>query len=230
MEDRGEVKRLWPVILCSALGIAVLCALGAWQLQRLSWKQALLARIEAQAQAAPLPLAEALKAEDKELLKVTAKGRYVEAETRLMIAVLNGNPGWEVVTPLLAGEQKILVDRGLIPDDLRGKLPPVEGEVEVTGVLRSHNEGQGFFSPANDPAANMWFWWDVPAMLGGEGASYVLHLTPRAGGNSYPRPQPTGTGLVNNHLQYAITWFGLALALLVIAGLYVGGQVRKPLL
>ena len=161
---------------------------------------------------------------------LAVKGRYRPDASKLLIAVFNGSPGWEVVTPLLSGDYLILVDRGLVPDAMRGQIPS-GGEVEVTGVLRSHNGPRGFFSPDNNVAANQWYWWDVPAMLaatpvppGVRAVPLVLHLTPTAGDFSFPRPQAVTAGLINNHLHYAITWFALALALLVIATLYL----RKP--
>ena len=220
-------RRNWPVVITAALGIVVLCALGAWQVQRLSWKQDLLSQIEARSQFEPVSLAAALSATETEFLKVSVKGRYQPEASKLMIAVFNGSPGWEVVTPLVTADHLILVDRGLVPDAMRGQTLG-GGEVEVTGVLRSHDSPRGFFSPDNDPVANQWYWWDVPAMLaatpgvpGVKAVPLVLHLAPTVGDLGFPRPQAVNAGLANNHLQYAITWFALAVALLVIAALYL---------
>ncbi len=225
-----STRRIWPVVITAAIGILVLTGLGAWQAQRLSWKQDLLNQIDTRSQSAPVSLAEALSMGDAEFVKVVVKGRYQPEASKLMIAVFNGSPGWEVVTPLVMADHLILVDRGLVPDAMRGQTLS-GGEVEVSGVLRSHVAPRGFFSPDNNVAANQWYWWDVPAMLastpvppGVRAVPLVLHLTPTAGDFSFPRPQAVTAGLINNHLHYAITWFALALALLVIAVLYL----RKP--
>jgi surfeit locus 1 family protein len=179
-----------------------------------------------------------MKGEDIEFLKVRATGQFLHDQEKLLIAVYDGNPGWEVVTPLVTTDGTLLlIDRGLIPDGLRDRAKRAdgnpEGVVEVTGVIRKHNGGPGLFSPDNDPHANMWFWWDIPAMLAATKTTiplgvepYVVQLLP-AEGSGFPKPQAIDAGLRNNHLQYAITWFSLALALAVIAFLYVRGQTKK---
>jgi surfeit locus 1 family protein len=235
-------RRLWPVIATSVIGIVVLCGLGAWQIERLHWKEKLIAAIASKADAESVGLAEAdaraMKGEDIEFLKVSSRGRYIHDREKLMIAVYDGNPGWEVVTPLATMDGTlVLVDRGLIPDDLRDRSKRAagnpEGDLEVTGIIRKHNGGRGLFSPDNDSRANMWFWWDIPAMLAGAATPspqgtepYVIQLLPTED-SGFPRPQAIDAGLRNNHLQYAITWFSLAFVLLVIASLYVRGQMKK---
>jgi surfeit locus 1 family protein len=236
-------RSIWPVVVTAAIGIAVLCLLGAWQLQRMSWKQALLAEIAVRGRSESIGLTEVLKrrsaGEGVEFLKLSVKGHYLHETEKLVMSVFDGNPAWDVVTPLVTAEQQlILVDRGLVPDDLRdpakrAKTNPA-GDVEVAGVIRDHSTARGFFSPDNDVKANQWFWWDVPAMLaatqlppGVTAVPFVLHVSPVAGGKSFPRPQPAAAGLHDNHLQYAMTWFALALVLLAIAGLYVRGQMKK---
>lgn len=236
-------RRVWPVALTAALGIAVLLGLGLWQVQRLAGKQALLAEIDRRATAEPVDISTVLErqaaGETIEFLKVSTTGHYLHNAEKLMIAVYDGNPAWEVVTPLVTSDKTmVLVDRGLVPDDLRDRVRRPDGnpqgDVTVTGIVRSHMAKRGFFSPENDVGANMWFWWDVPAMLASttiapnaKPAPFVLHLLPVAGDKSFPRPQAAEAGLHNNHLQYAITWFSLALALLVIAGLYSRGLMKE---
>ena len=235
--------RIWPVVVTAVLGIAVLIGLGAWQLERLQWKQALLAEVAARGEAAPVDLAEAARrwaaGENIEFLKVSARGQFRHADEKLLIGVYDGSPGWEVVTPLLTADgMLVLVDRGVVPDDLRtaARRAPGNpaGDVAVTGIIRARAAARGFFSPDNDAKANMWFWWDVPAMLatlppspGVKPQAFVLQLLPVAGERSFPRPLAPETGLSNNHLQYAITWFALAVVLAAVASLYVRGQMKK---
>jgi len=233
--------RIWPVLLASGLGIAVLVFLGVWQVERLAWKEALIAGIERRAANPPTTLADALarqaKGEDIEFLKVSVSGRFQHEQEKHLISVYESGPGWEIVTPLyMADGAMVLVDRGVVPAELkeassRAASDP-QGDVTLMGIVKSHGYGRGMFDPDNDPHGNMWFWWDVPAMIAGSppavsSAPFVLQLLPAPGDKSFPRPQPPGAGLVNNHLQYAITWFSLALALAVIAGLYLRGQMKK---
>lgn len=235
-------RSIWPVVLVSALGFVILCGFGVWQLQRLGEKQALLAEIERRSAAAPVDLSQAMKlhesGENVEFLKVSATGQFLHDSEKHLIGVFDGGPAWEVVTPLLTQDNiVVLVDRGFVPDDKRDPASRPEsnppGAVEITGILRSHREGPGAFSPDNDVKANMWFWWDVPAMLESmpkppdtRPASFVLHVVPVVGEVGLPRPVPLQAALRNNHLQYVITWFALALALAVIAGLFVR-QMKK---
>jgi surfeit locus 1 family protein len=225
--------RLWPVATAALAGIALLCGLGVWQLQRLAWKEELIAVAERRLAAEPVSLTEALKrraaGEDIEYLRVFARGRYLHDSARLVIATLDDGPAWSVATPFQADDGAlILVDRGLVPDRLRDRLAEIApaDEFSAAGILRSHAGGRGFFNPDNDPFANVWYWWDVPAMLSGlpsgnRAVPVVLHLAPDGGSKPYPRPQPFAAGLRNNHLQYALTWFALAAVLAVIAALFV---------
>jgi surfeit locus 1 family protein len=235
-------RRLWPVVAASLAGIILLCALGVWQVQRLHWKEGLLAAI-AQRQSAPaVPLSEALDraSADIEFLKVKARGHYLQGNAKLLIAVYDGSPGWEVITPFVTDDHVlVLVDRGVIPDGLRaealGAAGDPAGEVAIEGLLSGHRGGRGTFSPDNDVKSSKWYWWDVAAMLaatpvpqGVVAFPAVLHLQPGAASTAFPRPQALAANLANNHMQYAITWFSLALVLAVIAGLYVRGQMKKP--
>jgi surfeit locus 1 family protein len=95
-------------------------------------------------------------------------------------------------------------------------------------VLRAHDGGQAYFDPANDPAANLWYWWDVKAMLARSGLPkdlkpfpFVVQLLPGTTTAEFPRPEEPKANLANNHLGYAITWFGLALTLLAVSAFYI---------
>ncbi len=233
------MSRHWSFILASALGIAVLCGLGVWQLQRLAWKQALLAEIAARAEARPITLAAALaaggNAADIDFVKVAGSGTYLPAETKFIIQTFDAGPGWQVVTPLRSSDGIfVFVDRGIVPDAMRASVPTPAGPVELFGIVRRHGSGRGPFTPDNDDARNIWYWWDVPAMLSLSDipadlkvAPFVLQLLPVDGDSSFPRPQPPDAGLRNSHLQYAMTWFALALVLAAVATLYVRGQMKK---
>ncbi len=233
--------RIWPIILSAGLGIAMLCALGTWQVLRLAEKNKLLAEISSRANAEPISLAEVLKRqeadEDIEFLKVKTAGIFDHAKERQKLTAFDSAPGYEIITPLVSTEGiAVLVDRGVVPDELRdiSKRPEPLAPVEVTAVVRTHDSAQGFFDPENDVEGNIWYWWDVPAMLSSvqispelKVAPFILQSLPGAGPKKFPRAALAEVSLTNNHLQYAITWFSLAFVLLVIAGLFIRKQVNR---
>jgi surfeit locus 1 family protein len=238
-----RAQRVWPVVVVAGLGILILLGLGIWQLQRLSWKTALIASIEAKASAEPVSLVEALKreraGEDVEFLKVSDMAQFNYAATLYMLDTHEGAPAWRLITPYISADQTaVLVDRGVVPEELRdptkrpGSDPP--GPLAITGQISKHPERRGWFTPDNDPVKNVWFWWDEVPMLVAAGIQtnqpfvpFILHLSPQAGQTGWPRPQSLNANLRNNHLGYALTWFGLALVLAIVAGLFVRNR-RRP--
>lgn len=233
------MSRSFSFILASTLGIAVLCGLGVWQLQRLAWKEALLAEIAARAETRPTTLAAALAAHDSaddiDFTKVAVSGTYLSAETKFMIQTFNAGPGWQVVTPFRSSDGVVvLVDRGVVPEAMRATVATPAEPIELVGVVRRHVAGRGPFTPDNNDAANIWYWWDVPAMLALSDipadlkvAPFVLQLLPVEGDTTFPRSQRPHADLHNNHLQYAISWFALALVLAILAVIYVRRQMNE---
>ncbi len=233
--------RIWPVVLWAGIGIIILCGLGTWQIFRLGEKQALLAEIAARTHKAPISLAEAMQhweqGDATEFVIVKTRGVFNHAKERQKLAVYDGNPGWEVITPLTSDEGIVaLVDRGAVPDDLRdlAKRPETGGPVDVVAAIRAHNGAQGYFDPENDAERNLWYWWDVPAMLASvpipadvRVAPFILQALPQENAKSFPRAAALDANLRNNHLQYAITWFSFALTLLVIALLFIRKLARR---
>jgi surfeit locus 1 family protein len=235
--------KVWQVLIAAILGTALLVGLGIWQLQRLAWKEALIAERDAKLNSAPVTLDQALKEFDAdhpvEFLKVEADGTFEHNAEALVLTSAGGVPGFEVVTPLQSKDGIIvLVDRGFVPEPLKnpGKRPQSQpqGEVKVIGILRRHVGGRGPFSPDNDPGANIWYWWDIPAMLAyarirpdARVAPFVLHVPPGEAGNTLPAPVAVDATLTNNHLQYAITWFALAGLMVVMSGLLIRQTMRK---
>ncbi|MGE0239242.1 MAG: SURF1 family protein [Parvibaculaceae bacterium] len=234
--------RVWQIVIATILGVALLVGLGAWQLQRLSWKEALIAERDARLAAAPVSLDQALREFDAdravEFLKVEATGTFQNDTELFLLTTEGGVPGFEVVTPLMSRDDiVILTDRGFIPEPLKDPARRPEsrpaGEVTVTGLVRRHVGSRGAFTPDIDPEANIWFWWDIPAMLAFAQvgpdmrvAPFALHLLP-GDGKGLPRPVAVDAGLTNNHLQYALTWFALAGLLVVMSGLLIRQTVRR---
>jgi surfeit locus 1 family protein len=216
--------------------LAVLIGLGVWQLQRLAWKEGLIAKIEARTKAAPIGLeqatAMAARGEDPSYYRVRVSGRYDHAKERYLFAVSEGRAGWHVIAPLATAEgETVLVDRGFVPDDLKTPGSRAKGEVEgvvaVTGIVRLPDL-PGAFTPDNEPDANRWFWRDeagmARSMFPGESARvapFFLEAEKGEAAGGWPEGGQTRLDLPNNHLQYAITWFLLAAALLGVYGAYV---------
>lgn len=221
--------RLWPVLVATLIGTAILVTLGVWQVQRLQWKEALLAQLAANAAAPPVSLAEAAQRPDPEFVRVSLTGRYDHGAAKKMIATYDGGQGWTIITPAVTADGwAVMVDRGRIPGQLGEAFAKPDGEVDIEGVIRTYPRGQGLFDPENDAKANLWYWWDVPAMLaasdlppGVKPFPYVVQLSPAAGQAGFPRPEEPKANLANNHLGYALTWFGLAATLIAVAAFYV---------
>lgn len=221
--------RLWPVLLAAAIGLAILLTLGTWQVQRLHWKQGLIAAIDAAIAAGPVPLPQALAKPDPDFTKVTVEGVFTGPALRRLSA-MPGGAGWEVVQGFTtAAGARLLVSRGVAGET---QVPPESpGALTLTGILRRHG-GRAAFDGANDAAGNRWYWWDVPAMQAaalGERATtdLVLHLLPGSPGSEGLFVAPPKADLRNNHLGYAITWYGLAAALAAVTAVFLWPRARK---
>src|SRR5262245_8615936 len=216
------------------VAFAVVAGLGFWQLQRLQWKEGLIAKIEARTKAPPIGLedAAAIAAQgvDPSYYRVRVSGCFDHAKERYLFALSDeGRAGWHVITPLETEHgETVLIDRGFVPDNLKDPASRAKGEVEgvvaVTGIARLPDR-QGLFTPDNEPEANRWFWRDADAlarsMFPGEAvrvAPFFLEAERGETPGGWPEGGPTRLDLPNNHLQYAVTWFLLAAALL---GAYV---------
>ncbi len=233
--------RIWPVVVWAGVGILILCALGVWQIFRLQEKQALLAEIAARTQGPATSLANIMQrhepGSDIEFLAVTVRGNFDHTHELHKLTSFEGAPGWQIITPFTTTDGiAVLVDRGVVPDGLRdpAKRPEPAAESEIKAIVRTHQSARGYFDGENDDVKNQWYWWDVPAMLAASAipadkkiAPFVLQVLPNHTNNGYPRPLPPETNLSNNHLQYIIIWFSLAVVLAVIAGIFIARQIRR---
>jgi surfeit locus 1 family protein len=225
----------WLVALAGGFAFITLLALGTWQVQRLHWKENLIATIEARRSAAPLPLAE-IEARyqstgDVDYTPVAATGTFRHGGERHFLATWKGQSGFFVYTPLeLADGRFVFVNRGFVPYALKdpAKRPQgqVEGEVAVTGLARNAlPQKPSSLVPDNDPAKNVFYWKDRDAMARSAGLRAAAEIVPvfiDAGAAPNPGGFPIGgvtlIGLPNSHLQYAVTWYGLAAALVGVLG------------
>ncbi|MBV8120756.1 MAG: SURF1 family protein [Alphaproteobacteria bacterium] len=232
----GFRPQFWPTVF--AVPIVFLClALGSWQIQRLHWKEDLIAARAAAvvAPAVPAPSDDAA-ARGMEFRHVTDEGVFLnDREIFLGATSEGGTNGYQILTPLRENNGRIVfVNRGFVPAALRDRAKRIAGElsgpVRIEGLLRLPPGGRpNWLLPDNRPDLNYWFWVDLPAMaaadkLGHVAAFYIdADATPNRGG--WPQGGVTRLVLPNNHLQYAITWFSLAVAMIVI---YVLFHRRNP--
>lgn len=225
---------LWPAVFTAAAA-AVLIGLGLWQLQRLAWKEALVARIDARSTMPPEPLPPA--ADWPNLVPDAYDYRHVEAQGTFVhdkeVLVFHGqgfgrkgltSPGYLVLTPLrLASGAYVIVNRGFVAENVKDKTLRAEGEiagpVTVTGLMRPP-ESRNMFTPADDPAQGRYFTRDPVLIAKAAGLSQVAPFSidaddlPMPGG--WPKGGTTEIDIPNNHLSYAMTWFGLAAALFAV--------------
>ncbi|WP_373505891.1 SURF1 family protein [Aestuariivirga sp.] len=238
MRPHERPPRIWSIVLASVIGVAILVTLGVWQVQRLHWKEGLLAQLAANASAPPAGLADveerAATGGSVEFMRVKFRGTYRHDAWKKMISTYDGGQGWTIITPAVSADgDAVIVDRGRIPGQRLESFDRPEGEVDILGVIRTYPNGQAYFDPANDPKANLWYWWDEPGMLresnlpgGLKPFPFVVQLLPESVIADFPRPPEPKANLANNHLGYAITWFGLALTLVGVAGFYIR-EVKK---
>ena len=238
------MTRLLPLLvpaLVTALMGAVLVGLGIWQLQRLVWKNAIVARIESRAGAPAQPLPSpatwrGLAADDYEYRRVTLAGTFDYTEEALVFRGTAEGPGYFVLTPLhLASGGSVIVNRGFVPADRADaaarRAANVAGPVEVIGLMRS-TEPRNPFTPADDPASGRYFTRDpilVAAHFGlADAAPFSIDADATANPGGLPRGGMTMLAIPNNHLSYALTWFGLAIGLLGVFATFVWRRIAVP--
>ena len=220
-------------------GFAMLVCLGVWQLHRLAWKRELIERvherIHAPAAAAPGPAQwQSVGAKQDEYRRVRVQGRYLNDRETLVQAATELGAGYWVITPFKTVDgYTVLINRGFVPraghatpSRLQGEF---EGETTVSGLLRMSEPGGGFLR-ANDSMNDRWYSRDVLAITRAHGitdaAPYFIDadaIEPAIA--SAPVGGLTVVTFANNHLQYALTWFALAM-MLAAGGLLTLRQER----
>lgn len=197
-------------LLCFGfIGCAILASLGTWQVQRLGWKESILAEIDSRISADPSPLPASPDPDADKYLPVKVTGTIVGDELHVLVSVKHVGPGYRIIAPFQTDDGRlILLDRGFVPTEDKNASRAV-GPMSVVGNLHWPNEIDGY-TPEPDVAGNTWFARDVPRMAAALGTEPVL-LIARSETDPSITPLPVDTvGVPNDHLQYAITWFSLA--------------------
>jgi surfeit locus 1 family protein len=221
------------------LAFAVLIALGTWQIQRKAWKEALIASLTARLDlpAQPLPAAADWGKLDRardEYRRFQFTATLDNDREALVFAVPSAfrpdvaGPGYWVFTPARRADDGIvMVDRGFVPDARRDPKSRLQGQIsqplEITGVLRWPEE-RHWFTPEDEPAHNLWFTRDPAGMAAAKGlqsltlAPFYLEQEAPVPPGGLPQPGKLVVALPDNHLQYALTWYGLAAVLVAVFG------------
>lgn len=208
-------------------GAAILVSLGIWQVQRLAWKQGVIADINARIVAAPVALPDNPDPATDAYLPVSATGILGTQVLRVLVSQKDVGPGYRIISALNTPDATVMVDRGFMPvgSGRKGALPD---PVTLTGNLQWPNETDKF-TPAPDMANNIWFARDVDAMAAALGAKPILIVARDVSfedGDVTPFPVDTAR-IPNDHLQYAITWFSLALIWLAMSVYFLRRRAPK---
>jgi surfeit locus 1 family protein len=226
---------LWLTVF-ALLGLAVLLGLGGWQVQRLFWKQDLIDTVTAQIAEPPVTLP--ARVDDTapwQYRRVSVRGVFLhDKEIHLIAHDSHGRLGYDIITPLVRNDAAgtVLVNRGWVPTDNLDPATRSEGQlagaVTINGLVRLPWR-QGWFVPDNDPQANVWFWGDAAGMAAAAGVdapSLFVDADATANPGGLPLGGQTRVSFRNDHLQYALTWFALALCLAVVYLLYSRKRVE----
>ncbi len=202
------MKRIVGPLIVGVLGVGVLLWLGTWQIQRLTWKQAYLAEIEAQIAADPVALPESANSQDHRFLAVTATGMLGGREIHVLASNRDTGAGYRVIAVLDTGGRRVLVDRGFIPIPAKNDVRAVK-MLTVVGNLSWPDEIDSY-TPEPDIDANIWFARDVSAMATALDTEPLLIVASSdTGDGTVPFPVST-ISIPNKHWEYAITWFLMA--------------------
>ncbi|PTX56973.1 surfeit locus 1 family protein [Litoreibacter ponti] len=205
------IKRMIFPLLLGLAGCAILMSLGLWQVQRLDWKETMLAEIDARIAAAPVAVPATPDPQADRFLPVTATGTIGAERLRILVSQKKIGAGYRIISPFMTEDGRtILLDRGILP--IQAELPaPPAGPVTVQGNLHWPDEVDDY-TPEPDLGRDIWFARDVPRMADALGTEPVL-LVLRASEPASPAITPlpvSRAGIPNDHLSYAVTWFSLA--------------------
>jgi surfeit locus 1 family protein len=232
---------VWPLALALP-AFAMLIGLGTWQMQRKAWKEGLIAQIAARVHQPPVALAVLEKqtaSASLEYARVRVRGTFRhDGEQLLWEPDPRQGPGYHVYTPLRLDDGRfIVVNRGYVTEARKAPAArpegQVPGEVEVVGLLREPG-ARAMFSPDHDARTGVWYWRDfdgiAKAALGADAGRAVRYMldaeaTP-ANPGGWPQGGVTRLNLPNRHLEYALTWYGLALTLLGVLAAFVLSRWR----
>jgi surfeit locus 1 family protein len=233
-----------PIIFI-LVSVALLASLGTWQLERKAWKESLIAELESKLSAQPVALPPRarwpqLSAQTDEFRRVKFPAEFLDQEALVYSPGSSlrpdvSGPGYWVLSPArLADGSILIVNRGFVPEGKQDPKTRPEGQptgvIDIVGAMR-WPEPRGLFTPNDAPAKNLWFVRDPAAIAAAKGwdatAPFYIDQEAPPAPRGLPKVGPLKPSLPNNHLQYAVTWFGLALVALISGILFLRSRRRE---
>lgn len=216
------MKRIIAPLLIGLIGAAILITLGTWQVQRLAWKSAILEDIDHLIAGEAQPLPTMISPTEQRYMPVSLDGAVEEGALYVLVSVKRRGPGWRVISPFTTADgRRVLLDRGFIPTEEKSD-PRYTGPARITGNLH-WTDDRNSSTPENDVANNTWFARDITQMSEQLKTEPILIIT-----RDMTPPDPgllllpvDSSGVTNDHLQYAITWFSLAGIWLLMTGVWI---------
>lgn len=225
VRDSGNdsiMKRIIAPLLIGLIGAAILITLGTWQVQRLAWKTAILDNIDRVIAGEAQPLPQMISPTEQRYRPVTLDGTIEDAALYVLVSVKRRGPGWRVISPFTTQDgRRVLLDRGFIATEDKADTR-FSGPAQITGNMHWPDD-RNSSTPENDVAGNTWFARDIAQMAQELKTDPILIIT-----RKMTPPDPgllplpvDSSGVTNDHLQYAITWFSLAGIWLLMTGVWI---------
>lgn len=227
-------------------GVAILVGLGIWQLDRKAWKENIIAAVterlaKASENLPPRANWQQLTPAADEYRRVTFPAEFLDGEEALLYSAgsafrpdVQGAGYWVFAPARLPGGSVVIVDRGFVPPERKDPASRAEGAphgiIDIAGVMR-WPETRGTFTPDDDTKTNVWYLRDPKAMAQAKkwdvAAPFYIEQESPVPAGGLPLPGKLVVNLTDNHLQYALTWFGLALALAGVYVVWLAGRLRR---
>ena len=217
MDPTRRTGMLGPIIIGLG-GLATLLALGFWQLDRLNWKRGIITEAERRLALPPVALPVDLDPTRDDYLPVFVQGRFTGDELYHLTSQKPKGPGFDIIAPFEAEDgRRVLIERGYVPQDMRDPATrsAPEGVQRIEGFLRWPDDVNGF-TPDPDTAKRIWYSRNVASLSEAAETEPVMIVQAPTGAKEYPRGRAVAVRIRNNHLQYALTWFGIAVIWLVM--------------
>lgn len=221
------MKRTIAALIFALVGAVTLVSLGVWQLQRLHWKEGVLAEIDATISGDPIPLPQSPTEESHRYAPVDLTGQILPGEVHVLVSTRDQGAGFRVIAPFETNGRRVLLDRGYIRLDAKPS-PRRIGEVQVQANLHWPDDRNGA-TPENDVAGNTWFARDIPDLAKALNTEPIL-LVARSETPADPRILPIAvdsSNIRNDHLSYAVQWFLLALVWILMFGAFIWRQRKS---
>ncbi len=229
----------------AVVGVAILIGLGIWQLDRKTWKENLIATVTERVSRAPQDLPPRagwpqLAQAGNEYARVAFPAEFLEGEEALVYTAgsslrpdAKGQGYWVFAPARLSGGSIVVINRGFVPAERKNAAARAEGtphgSVDIIGYMR-WPETRGLFTPADDVKGNIWYVRDPRAMAEAHkwttAAPFYIDQEQPVPPGGLPKPGKIELQLLDNHLQYALTWFGLALGLAGVYVAWLAGRLR----